>query len=259
LSLKKKTISINSLTVAPYNLLLSYPKVDDLRVHKIIRKLKGVGLKEVFIQGKTQIDGLQVLGKGCTAVVISAKTRYGLTAVKLLRTDSDRKTLKGEGAFLSKVNALGVGPKLYYVTDEFLVLEYIKGKRIGDFIEGLKGRGKAGRLRRVLKDMLSQCFVLDKNKVAHCELSNPVKHIIIKPNYKPVILDFESANSNKKYSNVTSLAQSLFVGGKLSPKVRRTLGIKEIKPIIESLREYKQNPKQETFEKVLRNLRLDVK
>jgi putative serine/threonine protein kinase len=139
------------------------------------------------------------------------------------------------------------------------VLEHIKGKRIGDFIEDLKGRGKAGRLRRVLKDMLSQCFVLDKNKIAHCELSNPVKHIIIKPNYKPVILDFESANSNKKYSNVTSLAQSLFVGGKLSPKVRRTLGIKEIKPIIESLREYKQNPKQETFEKVLRNLRLDVK
>jgi len=259
LSLKVRTISIDNLLQAPYNLLLSYPKVDSIRVSRILNKLKDVDLKEVIIQGQTQIDGLQVLGKGCTAVVLSAKTKYGLSAIKILRTDADRKTLKDEGLFLKKVNILGIGPKLYYVTDEFLVMELVEGKKIGDYLNDLKDRGKAGKLRGVLKDILLQCFILDENMIAHCELSNPVKHIIITPNDKPIILDFESANSNKKYSNLTCLAQSLFVGGQLSPKIRKTLGIKDIKSIIIALKEYKQNQKQQTFEKVLKNLRIKFK
>jgi putative serine/threonine protein kinase len=259
LSLKAKTISINDLLREPYNLLLSYPKVDNLRVNRILNKLKDVDLEDVIIQGETQIDGLQVLGKGCTAVVLSAKTKYGISAIKILRTDADRKTLKDEGAFLNKVNILGIGPKLYYAADEFLVMELVEGKKIGDYINNLKGRGKAEKLRRILEEMLMQCFILDENKIAHCELSNPVKHIIISSNDKPIILDFESANSNKKYSNVTALAQSLFVGGQLSLKVRKTLAIKDIEPIIVTLKEYKHNPKKETFEKVLKNLRIKFK
>jgi len=252
-----KTISVDELAKPPYNVLLSYPKVDQNKSERILRKLKNVGLAEVLMKGNAQINGIQVLGKGCTAVVFAAETKFGNVAVKVLRSDADRASLRSEAKFLRKVNSVGIGPKLYHATDEFLILELLEGKRIGDYVEELKGRGTTKRLRDVIRELLRQCFLLDQNNIAHCELSNPVKHIIIKERDEPVIIDFESASENKKYSNLTALAQSFFVGGKLSPKIRRIFKIKEYRPIIEALKEYKYNPNSETYRRVLQATKID--
>ncbi|MEM3403247.1 MAG: serine/threonine protein kinase [Nitrososphaeria archaeon] len=251
-----KTISVDELAKSPYNILLSYPKANQNASKRILRKLEDVGLTAVLIRGNVEINGIKVLGKGCTAVVFAAETEFGHVAVKVLRSDADRVSLKSEAKFLRKVNSVGIGPKLYHSKDEFLILELVEGKRIGDYVQELKGRGTTKRLKSVVRELLRQCFVLDQKGIAHCELSNPIKHVIVREDDKPVIIDFESASEKKKYSNLTAITQSFFIGGKLSPKIRRILKIKELKPIIEALKKYKYNPNNETYKEILQVTRV---
>ncbi|MGQ9781805.1 MAG: hypothetical protein ACUVQ8_06100 [Nitrososphaeria archaeon] len=259
MSRKTKSISVDDLRNPPYSLLISYPKIDKDRVKRTIQELKDKNVYTILCEGITQVDGLRVLGKGCTSIVFAANTKYGLSAVKVLRTDADRTTLIHEAEYLKKVNKLGIGPTLYDATDEFLIMELLKGKKIGEYIQELRGEGRARRLKKVIGEIMRQCFVLDSRRIAHCELSNPLKHIVVTTRDRPVILDFESASENKKYSNLTSFTQSFFVGGRLSPKVRKILGIKNHKPIVDTLKEYKQNPNEKTFEKALTILRIKIR
>ncbi|MEM2661462.1 MAG: serine/threonine protein kinase, partial [Nitrososphaeria archaeon] len=85
----------------------------------------------------------------------------------------------------------------------------------------------------------------------------PLKHIIIDKNEKPVIIDFESATLNKKYSNLTALAQSLFIGGKMSPKIRKIMNIKDTQKIVMALKEYKTKMDHESFKKVLESVKIN--
>jgi len=257
LSQARESISVEQLREEPYRILLSYPKVSDERVERLAREIKAAGVERVIFTGKTKVDGLNVLGKGCTAIVFAAQTVYGKAAVKVLRVDSGRGSLEGEAVFLGRVNRHGIGPKLYYSSKDFLVLEYVEGKRIWDYVMELKGRGAAGRLRRVVKAMLEQAYILDREGVAHHELSNPLKHVIVASDERPVIIDFESATENRRYSNLTSLAQSLFVGGKISPKIRRVMNIKDVDRIVSALKEYKARRDEEAFKKVLESARIN--
>jgi len=259
LNQKIKIISVKDLADPPFNLLLSYPKVDRNRITSLVDKLAQAGVSYIHLDGETQISGLRLLGKGCTSIVFEAIFKNKPSAVKVLRTDADRATLRNEAEFLEKVNILSIGPRLHYVSDEFIIMELVRGPLIFNFITAIKGKGTARRTRLLISDILSQCFVLDQKNIAHCELSNPTKHIIIKDYKKPVIIDFESASLNKKYSNVTSLAQSLFIGGKYAPRIRRMIGIKNTQEVIRDLREYKQKTNQISFNKILNTLKLTPK
>lgn len=256
---KIKIISVRDLADPPFSLLLSYPRVDRNRITSLIDKLVQAGVSNVHLDGETQISGLKLLGKGCTSIVFEATFRNKPSAVKVLRIDTDRATLRNEAKFLERVNTSSIGPKLYYVSDEFIIMELVRGPLIFNFMTAIRGKGTARRTRLIISDILSQCFILDQKNIAHCELSNPTKHIIIKDNKEPVIIDFESASLNKKYSNVTSLAQSLFVGGKYAPRIRRMIGIKNTGEVIRALREYKQKTDQISFNKILNTLKLTPK
>ncbi len=257
MSQEKKSISVEELKNEPYRILLSYPNIVEERIERLARELKEAGVSEVLFIGKTKLDGLNILGKGCTAIVFAAETVYGKAAVKILRTDANRQTLENEAKFLKIVNAHNIGPKIYNTSKDFLIMEYVEGKRISEYIVGLKGKGTSRRLKNAVKAMLEQAYILDQNKIAHCELSNPLKHIIIDKNEKPVIIDFESATLNKKYSNLTALAQSLFIGGKMSPKIRKIMNIKDTQKIVMALKEYKTKMNHESFKKVLESVKIN--
>jgi len=257
LNQEKKSISVEELKMEPYRILLSYPNIIDERVERLVRELAKAGVSKILFAGKTRLDGLNVLGKGCTAIVFAAETVYGKAAVKVLRVDANRKTLEDEAKFLKTVNLHNIGPKLYYTSREFIIMEYVEGKKISEYVNELKGRGASRRLKNIIKAMFEQAFKLDQNSIAHCELSNPLKHIIIDNNERPVIIDFESATLNKKYSNLTSLAQSLFIGGKISPKIRKIVNIKDKEKIVSALREYKMRRDFESFKKVLESVKIN--
>jgi putative serine/threonine protein kinase len=257
LNQEKKSISVEELAMEPYRILLSYPKVNEERVTKLTRELMEAGVSKILFIGRTKLDGLNVLGKGCTAIVFAAETVYGKAAVKVLRVDANRKTLEDEAKFLKMVNAYNIGPKLYHTSKDFIIMEYVEGKKISEYVRELKGKGASRRLKNVVKEMLEQAFKLDQNGIAHNELSNPLKHIIVDDKEKPVIIDFESATLNKKYSNLTALAQSLFIGGKISPKIRKIMNIKDKEKIVSALKEYKIKRDLESFKKVLESAKIN--
>ena len=66
--------------------------------------------------------------------------------------------------------------------------------------------------RRVLGDVLEQCWRLDEAGLDHGELSKAPRHLLVDGTGLPFIVDFETASINRKVANVTSVCQYLFAG-----------------------------------------------
>jgi putative serine/threonine protein kinase len=98
---------------------------------------------------------------------------------------------------------------------------------------------------------LEQCWRLDRAGLDHGELSHAPKHIIVDSQNKPVIVDFETASQNRKPSNVTSIAQFLFISGVVAQKIAQKIGEKDREAVIEALRRYKADGSRQNFEALL--------
>jgi len=89
------------------------------------------------------------------------------------------------------------------------------------------------------KEILRQCFILDKLKLNKMEMHHPLKHIII--NKKINLIDFERTYKTEKPKNVTQFLQFL----KTNYKIRISLNL---------IREYKQFQNETSFNKILSSL-----
>ena len=141
-------------------------------------------------------------------------------------------------------------------------MEFVDSIKIGKWLEKLKTRSSKKFLRRLIRDSLTQCFLLDQHGLDHGELSNPTKHILIRRDQsgnllpKVVIIDYESAAIGRKVSNLTSVASFFFLGGWQTDKIRRILAIPKGKAnLITLLKEHKKRPSPESFEKLMAHVR----
>ena len=82
------------------------------------------------LTGPTTLGKLAILGKGYVGVVVLAKKNNKQVALKIRRTDSQRKNMKNESILLKLVNSVNVGPKMIAVSKNFLVMEYLEGDKI---------------------------------------------------------------------------------------------------------------------------------
>jgi putative serine/threonine protein kinase len=196
-----------------------------------------------------------VLGKGCVSIVVVARCSEGEAALKIRRVDANRPSLSQEAELQSLANSVGVGPKLYGYTDNFILMELIRGVNLPDWVKNLKGRGTASNLRRVCRELLVKCWKLDRAHLDHGELSNLSKHVLVGDRVE--IIDFESASTKRSVRNLTSAAQYLFVGGPVASKVRRVLNLKDCNTIIEAIRSYKrERGSEEALQLLLKRLKL---
>src|SRR5574340_1595057 len=104
-----------------------------------------------------------------------------------------------------------------------MIMEYVEGKKITDWVRDLKGRGSAAKLRSVVRQVLEDCYNLDKINLDHGELSYIYKHVIV--GKSPCIIDFESASTDRRTSNVTSATQGIFIGSGLAHIVKKIIKI----------------------------------
>ncbi|MEM2953985.1 MAG: serine/threonine protein kinase, partial [Candidatus Bathyarchaeia archaeon] len=104
---------------------------------------------------------------------------------------------------------------------------------------------------RVLREVLEQCWRLDKAGLDHGELSHAPKHMIVDSENRVFIVDFETASLNRKPSNVTSITQFLFISGAVADKITKKLGVGDKSVLIEALRRYKLDKSRLNFERIL--------
>ena len=212
-------------------------------------------VKSFCLTGTTTIGNLEILGKGYVGVVVLVKRGNKEVALKIRRTDSQRENMKNESILLKLVNSVSVGPKMIDVSKNFLVMEYIEGKKFSDWIEMLKGSGSAKQLKSTIRNVLEDCYRLDQIGFDHGELSNISKHVIVGKN-KVVLIDFESSSTKRRPSNVTSITQAFFIGSGIAKHAQKIYKNSSKEKIIFALKSYKQEKTRDNFEKLLKILKL---
>ncbi len=248
-------ISIKKFSKEPYSRILGYPKSTKRQLNSRILELEKLKIKSISLTGPTTIGKLEILGKGYVGVVVLAKRGTKKIALKIRRLDSQRSEMKSEAILLKLVNTVKVGPKLYDFSKNFVVMDYLEGEKIGKWINTLGGPGSSKKLKSTIKTVLEDCFRLDQMGFDHGELSSISKHVIV-GSTKSTLIDFESSSTNRRVSNVTSITQAIFIGSGIAKKVRRIYKIPAKEKIIEVLRTYKQEQSRESFENLLKILKL---
>ena len=248
------SIPVSKLVHEPYSLILGYPRATKRELTKRLGELKKLGIKTVSFEGKTILNNIPVLGKGYVGVVVLSRKGKKEVALKIRRIDSSRSDMESEAKLLKLANKVNVGPKLIDSSKNFIIMDYVEGKKIIDWVKELKGRGSAAKLKATVRKVLEDCYNLDKIHLDHGELSYIHKHVIV--GSLPCIIDFESASTNRRTSNVTSATQSIFIGSALSNLVKKIMKVPNRKRLIASLRKYKHDHSRKNFDNVLKTLRL---
>ena len=242
-------INLEKLSEEPCASVICYPRPSKAELKVRLKELQELRVKALEFSGEKQAFNVPVLGKGCVGVVVIAYIDGEKAALKVRRVDADRSGMQREAEMLEKANSAGVGPRLLSVSKSFLLMQFIDGDLLPKWLE--KRRGKA-EVRKVLREVLEQCWRLDEAGLDHGELSHAPKHIILDQKDEPFIVDFETASVNRKPSNVTSICQFLFISGAVADEVAVELGGKDEKAIIDALKNYKNDRSRESFGNVLR-------
>jgi putative serine/threonine protein kinase len=172
-----------------------------------------------------ELKNLKYFSKGKRSKVYTALYKNKKVIVKYTkRVEIEVKWLK----FLKKLKFV---PQLIDYDKEKLIYYFIDGITIEEF---LKKKNK----KLVLKQILKQCYELDKLKINKLELTNPYKHILIKDN-KAKMIDFERCYKTKNPKNVTQFVEYL---------MRNKIIKREVIPLV---KEYKKKRTKTSFEKIL--------
>ncbi len=243
---EKRGVAIENLTTMPYAYIMSYPRVDVSELRRRVVELRKLGVTALEFCGDKEIHNLPILGKGCVGIVVVAYANNRRVALKIRRIDADRSHMSHEAEMLKRANLVSVGPRMLKVSENFLLMQLIEGTLLPEWVED----AEEALVRRVLREVLEQCWRLDQIMLDHGELSHGQRHIILGKEDKPFIVDFETASINRKPSNLTSISQFLFIGG-ISKCVYEKIGGKNKKSITDKLRNYKSVRSRETFESLL--------
>jgi putative serine/threonine protein kinase len=227
--------------------LLTYPLFDEKTFEERMRELSSLDINAVFSFGNVQLKFSHIIGKGSVGLVTLVKSKNKLLALKIRRTDANRVNMYDEVLYHSLANSIGIGPFLVNFSENFILMEYVKGLNIESWYDSQTSDKK---LLHCTNEILRQSFLLDCLNLDHGQLSKLDRHIVVSPDGLPTILDFETSSTKRRCSNVTSVSQSIFLHGPIHAKLADVIN-KERTDIIKSIKEYKKQMNRETFRCVL--------
>jgi putative serine/threonine protein kinase len=246
---KASSVPIEKLVEdAAYAQVLCYPKCKEGELRRRVGELRTLGVTALEFGGRKRVSNVSVLGKGCVGIVLVARVNEEKVALKVRRLDADRSVMRHEAEMLEKANSVEVGPKLLGFTGNMVLMEFVDGFLLPEWL----GKRVGKRIvKEVLRKVLEQCWRLDSVSLDHGELSHAPKHIIVDRSNRPFIVDFETASVNRRPANVTSICQFLFITD-IAEEVAGKIGEIDKKAIIEALRVYKRCGGRESFDAVLK-------
>jgi putative serine/threonine protein kinase len=236
-------------------MVLTYPKISLRTAKSRVKQLSRLGVESLVFQGRAKIGRLGIVGLGTVGLVVKCNVGGRVCALKIRRTDANRASLDDEFRLTTLANRVGIGAPVYGHTRDFLLMKHLDYVELSDWFRGLKGEGSRRRARDMLHAVLNQCRKLDILGLDHGELSDLRKHLVVAEGI-PWILDFESASTGRRPRNVTSAAQYLLVGGRVSPLVRRLIGARNRERLLRLLGDYKRDLSDFRYARLLEELHL---
>jgi putative serine/threonine protein kinase len=228
--------------------LLTYPLFHQNTFDSRMQELSSLDINSVFSFGKVLLHKICILGKGSIGLVTLVKYRKKYIVLKIRRTDANRADMYDEVAYHSLANSIGIGPFLIDFSENFILMEFVKGSNIVDWYTS-----ESTAYDRILKcavSIIQQCFLLDCLKLDHGQLNRLGSHIIVSTDGSPTILDFETSSTRRRASNVTSVSQSLFLHGPLYRRLKGSI-CKDRRHIMKCIKDYKSDMNHEKFEKIV--------
>lgn len=148
---------------------------------------------------------------------------------------------KKESDILKLLNKKNIGPRLYKYNkkNNKIIMEYIRGERIINFINKYEKK----EVIEVIRKILDQLTIMDKLKINKQEMTNPYKHIIImkrNETYEPVMIDFERAQKTERPKNITQFIQFLTSGRLQHIFIEKDINIDKAR-LMEIAKSYKDN------------------
>lgn len=149
------------------------------------------------------------IAKGKSGAIWKVEKDGAFFAAKIEHEHSTRKRMiEQETQLLRMANQVNVGPKLYEVDFEagILLMEYIEGIPLADWIETVTSKIK---IEKVLTRLFAQTRKLDNAGIDHGQLGGKLHNIMIGPEDRVVILDFEKASYVRGVHNGTKVRDVL--------------------------------------------------
>ena len=249
------------LILLVFSSLTNKNKVDEVLLNHLF-DFKLIGTKKLFFEElflykiskspllqeleELEIKDIAYFSRGKRGLIYTGALKNKKIAIKVKRKEAVVDKISNDAYWLKILNKKNIGPKIIYGKENFLVYDFVEGDFIVDFIE------KSGKtaIKAVLKDVLEQCFIMDKLNINKLEMHHPIKHIIVTESKKPILIDFERAKKTTEPKNVTQFCQFL-----ISKHIAQTLILKKIlineNTVIELCKKYKDNPGRQGFEKIL--------
>jgi putative serine/threonine protein kinase len=212
--------------------------------------MESLGITSIILGGKTIVNGAHIAGKGCVGIVVKAKSRGEVCALKIRRTDANRETMDNEVHLHKMANSACVGPSLEEHTKNLILMKFVAGQSIIDWV--VSNNVTESKMWTLAVAILEQCFSLDIAGLDHGELSRLTRHVIVSD--RPYIIDFESASTTRKTCNVTAAAQSLLLYGIVANKVKKIMCNTDKERLILALRTYKHFHTRANFDAILGSL-----
>ena len=155
---------------------------------------------------KNNIINIKYFAKGKRGIIFTGNHKNKKIAIKIKNPDSSAiLRISNEIEFLKILNKKGIGPKLLFYDKNYLIYKFIDGEFIANYLKN----NKKENIKKVIKNLMNQMFVMDKLKMNKEEMSHPQKHIIINKKNNPILIDFERSRYTIKPSNVTQFTDFL--------------------------------------------------
>lgn len=206
---------------------------EDLFVYKIV---KSRILRELERKG---FSGVKFFAHGKRGNVFVGYYKNKKAAIKVKRKESlALERLKNEVKWLRILNKKNIGPRLLFYGENYLVYGFVEGDFVLDWIK--KNESKKEKIRKIIAEVLRQCFIMDGLGVNKEEMHRPIKHIVINKKNKLTLIDFERCYKTERPHNVTQFGVFLMKNKLVNEKM---LGL---------LKEYKREISKKVFNRILK-------
>lgn len=246
-------LSLEQLWHSPARQLLAYPSGDEDTLRHRWEELKTFGIEGIYAYGPETLAGLDILGVGYCGVVLRVSHQGQARVLKVLRAPAPQASLQTESDMLSLANTVGVGPQYTAHSDNFLLMDYVSGPMVVDWLQESQ---TIATIHSIVLQLIHQAYRLDQAGLDHGDLRCITSHALVRAQ-TPILIDFSGASVERRAANVTTLVQGLFISTRISWLLRPLFPKVNKLDLVEYLRRYKQIPSLESICELVAYLGLD--